>query len=203
MKTKWMSILLSMLLLFSLICFSSCKKSPPPALEDIYDDAVDLIERSYAINDILFGYGLPVWEWESSYAEIMRVYQTRPMYEAVTPYATVTTTARIKTLLSSVYSSSYVESLSSTLFDGYAYEEGAMSAQLKEDSNGLHQNRNYQELVTWQRIYDYSTMRVVDGDAQTAVIAVESYLENDMTRLTVELVLVLENGVWRLDTPTY
>ncbi len=203
MKLKCLSAVLALLLLFSLICFASCKRSPPPTLEEIYDDAVDLIERSYAVNDLLFGYGLPVWEWESTYAETMHIYSTRPLYEAVTPYATISTAARIKTLLSSVYSSAYVESLSATLFDGYAYEEGAMPAQLKEDDKGLHQHRTYAPLVTWQRIYDYSTMRVVDGDAQTAVIVMDSYLENDPTPLAVELVLVLENGTWRLDTPTY
>jgi hypothetical protein len=46
-------------------------------------------------------------------------------------------------------------------------------------------------------------MRVVGGDAQTAVIEIDSQLENEQTTLVVELVLVLENGEWRLDTPTY
>ena len=203
MKCKWSCALVALLLAFSLVCFNSCRRPPPPALEEIYDDAVDLIERSYAVNDILFGHGLPVWQWESAYAEINYVYQNRPLYETVIPYSTITTADRIKALLSSVYSAAYVESLSASLFDGYAYEEGVMPAQIREDADGLHQHREYIPLVTWQRIYDYSTMRVVGGDDRTAVILVNSYLENDPTPMEVELVLVLENGAWRLDTPTY
>jgi hypothetical protein len=46
-------------------------------------------------------------------------------------------------------------------------------------------------------------MRVVDGDTQTAVIELETHLENSTEVLVVQLVLVLEEDGWRLDTPTY
>jgi hypothetical protein len=78
-----------------------------------------------------------------------------------------------------------------------------MVAQIKEDALGLYQSRTYEPLVTNQRIYDYATMRVVTGDDRTAVIRLDSHLENETTTLIVELVLVLEDGEWRLDTPTY
>ena len=78
-----------------------------------------------------------------------------------------------------------------------------MPAQYNEDSTRQYQWKNYRPLVTKQRIYDYASMRVVGGDAQTAVIEIDSHLENEQTTLVVELVLVLENGEWRLDTPTY
>lgn len=203
MKMKCLSIVMAVLMLCSLVFFTGCRQSNPPALQDIYDVAVDLIEQSYAVNDILFGYGLSVWKYGSSYAETMSVYNGTPQYETTTPYSIPSTSGRIRAMLSSVYSTSYVESLTSTLFDGYAYEEGAMVAQYKEDSKGLHQYRFYESLVTWQRIYDYSTMRVVGGDERTAMIEIDSFLEHDKTVLTVQLVLVLEDSGWRLDTPTY
>ena len=203
MKIKCLSIVLMVLLLCSLVFFGGCQQSNPPALQDVYDVAVDLIEQSYAVNDILFGYGLSVWKYGSSYAETMSVYGSTPQYETTTPYSIPSTTGRIRTMLSAVYSTSYVESLTATLFDGYAYEEGAMVAQYKEDSKGLHQYRFYDPLVTWQRIYDYSTMRVIGGDEKTAMIEIDSHLEHDQTVLTVQLVLVLEDNGWRLDTPTY
>lgn len=202
MKAKYLCAVLA-LLLCVLAVATGCQQASPPALEEVYDAAVDLIERSYAVNDILFGYGLPVWKQGSSYAEVMSVYMGQIQYETTTPYSIPSTADRIRTMLSSVYSSSYVESLTATLFDGYAYEEGAMAAQLKEDSKGLHQYKHYTPLVTWQRIYDYSTMRVVGGDERTAILEIDSHLENEQTVLTVELVLVLEDDGWRLDTPTY
>jgi hypothetical protein len=78
-----------------------------------------------------------------------------------------------------------------------------MPAQYREDATRLYQWKNYEPLVTQQRIYDYASMRVVGGDSQTAVIEIDSHLENEQTTLVVELVLVWENGQWRLDTPTY
>ena len=141
MKAKYLCAVLALLLCILAVA-TGCQQVSPPALEEVYDAAVDLIERSYAVNDILFGYGLPVWKQGSSYAEVMSVYMGQIQYETTTPYSIPSTADRIRTMLSSVYSSSYVESLTATLFDGYAYEEGAMAAQLKEDSKGLHQYKH-------------------------------------------------------------
>jgi len=192
-----------MLVLVMLIALSACHRPQPPALENIYDVAVDLIERSYAVNDLVFGYGLPVWQADSEYAATHYMYNKTPIYENVTEYASVSTIAQIKTMMGKVYSADYLESLFSAMFDGYAYEEGVMAAQISEDAKGLYQHRSYSPLITNQRIYDYATMRIVSGDDRTAVIRLDSHLENETTTLPVELVLVLEDGEWKLDTPTY
>jgi hypothetical protein len=192
-----------LLAVLMLLLLGGCRRTKPPALEEIYDTAVELIERSYAVNDLVFGHGLPVWETESAYAELKHIYTKKPVYENVTAYASVVTVSQIKNIMAQVYSQDYLESLFATMFDGYAYEEGVMVAQIKEDALGLYQCRTYAPLVTNQRIYDYATMRVVTGDDRTAVIRLDSHLENETTTLVVELVLVLEDGEWRLDTPTY
>ncbi|MBR2621515.1 MAG: hypothetical protein IKC97_03995 [Clostridia bacterium] len=203
MTSKFMRVATGMLVLFMLVSLCACTRSKPPATEEIYDTAVELIESSYAVNDIVFGYGLPVWKAESEYAKLHYMYNKTPIYENVTEYTQVTTISQIKTLMAEVYSADYLESLFVTMFDGYAYEEGAMAAQIHEDAARLYQHRSYTPLITNQRIYDYSTMRIVDGDDQTAVIQLDSHLENEQTTLIVELVLVLEDGEWKLDTPTY
>ena len=194
----------ALLLIFVMLSMPvGCSRSKPPALEEIYDTAVALIEQSHAINDIVFGFGLPVWQIDSDYATLHNLYPTSTSYEYVSEYAAYRTTLDIKQAMAKVYSTGYLESLYVTLFDGYAYEEGVMAAQFWEDSQYLYQHKTYEPLVTQQRIYDYSTMRVVTGDAQTAVIALDTHLENDTEILTVQLVLVLESDGWRLDTPTY
>ena len=194
---------LCLVMLCILSALPACSKSQPPRLEDIYDEAVELIEKSFAINDLVFGYGLPVWHIGSEYAQMLYVYDKTPIFENVTEYATITTLTQMKQRMEAVYSSAYLESLYGSLFDGYAYEEGSMPAQYNEDSTRLYQWKNYKPLVTKQRIYDYASMRVVGGDARTAVLEIDSHLENEETTLVVELILVLENGQWRLDTPTY
>ena len=195
---------IALLLMFILLTLPiGCSRSAPPALEEIYDDAVSLIEQSHAVNDLVFGFGLPTWEMDSDYADLQNLYPTATSYEYVTNYTPYRTTLDIKQAMQAVNSTDYLESLNVTLFDGYAYEEGIMAAQFREDSQHLYQHKTYEPLVTWQRIYDYSTMRVVDGDAQTAVIELETHLENSTEVLVVQLVLVLEEDGWRLDTPTY
>jgi hypothetical protein len=194
----------ALLLIFTLLILPvGCSRSKPPALELIYDEAVALIEQSHAVNDIVFGYGLPAWAIDSDYAALRNLYPQATSYEYVSEYATCRTVLDIKQAMAKVYSAGYLDSLYTTLFDGYAYEEGIMAAQFHEDSQHLYQHKTYEPLVTWQRIYDYSTMRVVDGDAQTAVVEIESHLENDPEIVVVTLVLVLEENGWRLDTPTY
>ena len=47
-------------MLVMLVMLNGCRKSPPPALEDIYDEVVALIEASYDVNDVIFGKGLVV-----------------------------------------------------------------------------------------------------------------------------------------------
>ena len=205
-RTKSMFVRFSALLLVSLCLLTAlpaCAKSKPPRLEDIYDEAVELIENSFAVNDMVFGHGLPVWHYGSEYADMLHIYQKTPIFENVTEYATVATLESIKTRMAAVYSAAYTESLFAPLFDGYVYEEGSMPAQYREDATRLYQCKSYEPLVTQQRIYDYASMRVVGGDAETAIIEIDSHLENEQTTLIVELVLVLENGQWRLDTPTY
>jgi hypothetical protein len=205
-RTKSLFVRFSALLLVSLCLLTAlpaCAKSKPPRLEDIYDEAVELIEKSFAVNDMVFGHGLPVWHYGSEYADMLHIYQKTPIFENVTEYATVATLESIKTRMAAVYSAAYTESLFAPLFDGYVYEEGSMPAQYREDATRLYQWKSYEPLVTQQRIYDYASMRVVGGDAETAIIEIDSHLENEQTTLIVELVLVLENGQWRLDTPTY
>jgi hypothetical protein len=205
-RTKSLFVRFSALLLVSLCLLTAlpaCAKSKPPRLEDIYDEAVELIEKSFAVNDMVFGHGLPVWHYGSEYADMLHIYQKTPIFENVTEYATVATLESIKTRMAAVYSAAYTESLFAPLFDGYVYEEGSMPAQYREDATRLYQWKSYEPLVTQQRIYDYASMRVIGGDAETAIIEIDSHLENEQTTLIVELVLVLENGQWRLDTPTY
>ncbi len=196
-------VALLLLFLSILLCIlPSCSKHPP-ALEEIYDPAVALIEASFVINDIAFGQGLPVWALDSSYAVQMNIYHNRPNYVQITPYSDFQSVEQIKQRMEAVYSEDYVTSLYAPLFDGYAYEEGAMISQYHEDSTRMYQRRDYDPLLEGQRIYDYSTMRVVDGDKGYAVIAIDTHLEHEEKILTVELSLVLEENGWRLDTPTY
>ena len=200
------TLLLAVIMAGMLSAFSGCGRSQPPALEDIYDTVICLIEQSYAVNDVVFGHGLPVWAIGSEYAELQHMYSENDYadYQYVTEYAPFRSTEEIKTAMEAVYSSDYLESLYETMFDGMAYGDRVSRAQLYENDTWLYQSVDYRPLVTWQRIYDYASMRIVSPSSATYVtIEMDSYLEDGSGAQAVRLGFSLENSVWRLDTPTY
>ena len=55
MKIKCISLLLSLMMIFTAVLPLSSCAAKPPKLEDIYDRLVELIETSHEINVVLFG----------------------------------------------------------------------------------------------------------------------------------------------------
>ena len=205
MKRKLPCLILAAVL--ALASLASCaRRSAPPALEDIYDEVVSLVEASYAVNDVVFGHGLPVHAIGSEYAERVGLYRESDYadYEYVTDHSPYRSIAEIKEAMEAVYSEDYLASLYVGLFDGFATETGIVRAQYREDERGLCRSVDYTPLVTWQRIYDYASMRIVKPSSATYVtVELDSHLENETDVLPVRLALVLEDDGWRLDTPTY
>jgi hypothetical protein len=185
---------------------TGCRESDPPALEEIYDEAVALIEASYAVNDAIFGYGLPVWPIGDEHSHLAGVYRDSDSaaYERVTDRTPYLSAGELRDAMAAVYSSGYVESLSETLFDGFVMGSTVVRAQLYESEDGLYQRADREVLIPRQRIYDYATMRVVKpSNAHFVTIELESHLPGEQQTLTVRLSLLLESDGWRLDTPTY
>lgn len=205
MKRKLLSLALACLCLLSLLCGCG-SRSTPPELYEIYDEAVALIEASFAVNDALLGHGLPVYEIGSEYAELHKLYADSDFanYERVTPETPYRTIDDIKAAMAAVYSSDYCDSLYANLFDGFVSGSTLVRAQYREDAKGLYLVTDYTPLVTEQRIYDYATMRIIEPSSLDYVnLEIESYLPGQPERLSVTISLVLEEDGWRLDTPTY
>ncbi len=204
MKRTLLALLAALTLL--LTALTGCRESDPPALEDIYDEAVALIEASYAVNDAIFGYGLPVWPIDSELASLTGVYRDSDSaaYERVTDRTPYRSAGELRDAMAEVYSADYVASLSETLFDGFVMGSTVVRARLFEDEDGMYQSASHEPLVTQQRVYDYATMRVVKpSNAHFVTIELDSHLPGEQETLTVRLSLILEDGGWRLDTPTY
>lgn len=187
-----------------LTALAGCGQSDPPPLAEIYDETVALIEKSHAMNDLMFGYGLPVWKIDSDYAALNYLYGKDTKYEYVTEYAGYVSIDGIKEALEEVYSADYLTSLYETLFDGYMYGYGFKPAQIREDGSWLLQSADYEPLLKDRRTYDYASMRIVKPSSATYVtVELESYVKDSTEADTVRLGLILEDGHWRLDSPTY
>ena len=201
---RTLTVLIALLLCLGLL--TGCRESDPPALEEIYDEAVALIEASYAVNDAVFGYGLPVWSIDEEHSHLAGIYRDSDSaaYERVTDRTPYLSAGELREAMEAVYSADYVESLGETLFDGFVVGSTVVRAQLYESEDGLYQSADREVLIPRQRIYDYATMRVVKpSNAHFVTLAIESRLPGEQETLTVHLSLILEDDGWRLDTPTY
>ena len=205
MKRKLILLLLTMSMLLCPLSFAACSTQAPP-VEAIYDTVVDLIERSYAANDLLYGYGLPVIAIDSEWAELNFTYSENDYadYEYVSEYSPYLTANAIKAELESVYSADYLSTYYTSLFDGFIAGETLFRARYYEEDNWLYQSVDNEPLVTWQRIYDYSTMRITKPSrADYITVIIDTHLEGDDTILPVTISIVNQDGTWYLDSPTY
>ena len=152
------------------------------------------------------GYVEPVYEF---------YYDSEDMtdYDYVRDDEKYTSVAEIKALAEKVYSSEYLNSLYSSMFVGYVSADSSvsgLSARYMEyaDDDGnvrLMKSNEFDPFITEVRKYDFSTAKIIrPANAEYVTIEVDSYLpSNPDARLTVELSMILQNGVWMLDSATY
>ena len=205
MKFRFLCLCLALVLGLIPLSLSGCASDAPP-VEAIYDTVVDLIERSYAANDVLYGYGLPVVDIGSEYAELNYTYSANDYadYEYVSDQSPYFSVAAIQDMLESVYSKEFLESYYGAMFDGFISGDTVVRARYYETNDWLYQSVDMEPLVTWQRIYDYSTMRVIKpSSADYVTVEIDTHLEGEDTILPVKIAIVYERGAWYLDAPTY
>ena len=205
------SLFLVLLLPGSLVVSaSSCgSKGEPPALEEVYDRIVEVVDASHDVNVLLFGAGLPVYPRGDAEDELIHRYYSvaDDGRQFVTPYAKYRSISEMKTAISAVYSVNYRHSLYETLFTGYADSGVAatMPARFQEDERALYQSQHVSSLVKGVRVYDYASMEI-DEKASNATrirVAIPSYSESKPdVWTTVYLSFVFENGDWYLDSPS-
>ena len=173
--------------------------------------AVALIEESYKINEICFGDGLPAdfssTENGGEYVEGSLVYA---YVDEMCPYHS---TAELKDAISETYSSAYSEYLCTLLFTGLSVSVGGGEddsdkqnvayARYMDGDEGLEALlMDPDDIMSLERTYDTENITVVSQKNGRVEISVPSYLKGERD-IDVTLTLVLENGEWRLDTPTY
>ena len=67
------SVALVVAILVSVLVVNLVRKNRPPALEEIRDRAISLIDASFAINEILFGKGLPTYPRIYQFSDYVKV----------------------------------------------------------------------------------------------------------------------------------
>ncbi len=208
MKNRFIKLFITAILLLSALLMTvSCQvEGNPPELYEVKDRFVWLIEQSKEFNTLFFGAGLPKYERESLLAERKMIYgfDSPSGYDFIMENASFHSSSEIRASAERIFSEKYLSSVFETVFDGVMI--GANSAYLRffEDDKGFYQNSLALDYKLSERIYDYSSMKIISPSSANYVkISIESYSLSDQKESTVCLSFVYENGNWFLDSPTY
>lgn len=197
---KLIGIILFAVFVFSL---SSClsKEDRNEALNAI----PDLIEKSYEINEIYFGRGLPCAEYLGNDDDYLK-------YSEIADDSPYHTIPEIKKATEEVYCATYCEMLFKKAFEGTAVEIGegdSASQQIAEyaryvDYSGVLTVRllNEEEIITLDRTYDTEKAEITSYGDNYVMIKVPSF-KDGIADVDVELKVVKESDGWRLACPTY
>lgn len=208
MKNKIIKLfIIANLLLSVLITTVSCQvEGNPPELDEVKDRFVYLIEQSKEFNTLFFGAGLPDYERESLLAERKMIYGFgSPLgYDYVMENASFHSSSEIRASAERIFSEKYLSSVFETVFDGVMIDNDRAYLRFFEDDKGFYQNSSALDYKLSERIYDYSSMKIISPSSANYVnISIESYSLSDLKENTVCLSFVYENGNWFLDSPTY
>lgn len=206
MIRRYCTAILAFVLVLSLsLPMMSCA-SKAPDISEVKERFVYLIEESKELNVVFFGTGLPVYRRGDAISERKKVYFDDKLtgYDRVMENTDYLTIDEIKASAELVFSEDYLSDFYESAFDGIMTGSSSAYVRFYDDTEWLYQNVNATVFALSERIYDYSTMNIIDPSSDTYVnISVESYSLADPTRRTVYLSFVFENGNWFLDTPSY
>ena len=187
-----------------------------PELETVRGRFVELIEASYAINDIFFGAGLETYARDGEFAKEHRIYDELSAgydaYEIVTENAGYFDIDSIKEAAEKVYSADYLTGIYTMAFDGYADSSSGTVTTARYLMDGhrllryaMSEEDGFDFLDGKQRRYDFDSMKITRPSRATHVnLSIDSYLVGDEDNiLNVTLRFILVDGEWYLDSPTY
>lgn len=179
---------------------ASCAR--PYDESEIVAASAELIEASYEINTVFFGSGLPA---EESDDEVLRHLEISPD----SPYKTK---EEIKAATLAVYSPDYAEFLFEKAFVGFSVSVGdgdSVDADSIVDARYVEYGGRLvmlpldeEDVMKLDRTYDTSAVTVVSQKRGRATLSVPSFVDG-VPAEDITLTVVMTDGGWRLDTPTY
>ena len=193
------------IILFLTVCMvlpmlTSCSKAPEKS--EIQPRIEELLAASVEINDIFYGAGLPITDYnDGSY------------YSPVDENAKYQTQAELKAAAGKVYSSNYLRAIDKIMFEDFVEdEEDVTSPRYREVDGVLYGCMNSDNLIKMVREYDTSTINIIKpSNGKFVTFEINSYGYNlnfetqkqEISWQVITLQLVYEDSVWLLDSPTY
>jgi len=187
----------------TVLSLASCSSLPDISL--IKDRFIYLIEGSKELNVIFFGTGLPTFAREGAISDRLGIYYENKLmsYNTVEIHSPYKSASDIKAEAEKIFSEGYLDLIYESAFEGVV---GSGNTYLKfyELEGEIYQSADATDFGLSERIYDYSTMKVVKPSNNEYInITIESYTLDDPRVRSVALSFVFERGDWYLDGPTY
>lgn len=205
MKKAIISAMLVIAVILTAMCTVSCS-GKAPELEDVKERFIYLIENSKEINTVYFGSGLPVYERDNLLSDKKGVYynDTYTSHERVMELSRFLTVNEIKERSEEIYSTEYLEAMYETAFQGVMTGSSSAYMRFYESEDWLYQNLYATDFKLSERIYDYSSMKIVKpSNSEYINITIDTYTLEDKKVKNISLTFVYERGDWYLDSPTY
>ena len=194
------TVFLIALLLVATLAFTSCGCITDDEAKDIIRE---LLPKTYELNDILFGPGLPYEKVPGGTDALLYL----PVSEDA-PYRTEEE-LREATLL--VFSPDYAESIFELIFSGYSIEESESKSESKGvifaryfdgDDGILRVNVNFEPIVKKSRTYDLDTIEIISKNNRRIIAKVGSIVDGKAD-VTVKITFLNTDNGWRVDSATY
>lgn len=204
---KTVTVLLAAALAVASLALVSCEREYYTA-DELRGALEKLIPASSELNEIYFGVGLPTAadgeEAEEVDSDIVAL-----SYAPVLPEAKYHTEAELRAATLDVFSEDYAEFLFERSFTGLSIEYdsetvvGAIYARYIESDGILTKRVGLEdEALPLGRVYLLGGMTVERTKADYALVDVPTEIDGEEST-TVRLKLVMTEGGWRLDSPTY
>ncbi len=184
---KSLRFVLACVILFALVLpFASCERQDEAQSIEIVKD---LIERSYTLNVVYYGEGLPYDAQKQVEGEYYEVTEDAPF--RIRNDLIVETRA--------VFSEDIALGLLGAYLDGYSNMGVVVYARYLTGPDGyLTVYKDYKNVNDQITKYDTSSVQIIKNRKNKIVASVTSVDGGE----TIEVTLIYENDAWKLDTPT-
>ena len=163
-----------------------------------------LVQKSYEINDIFFGAGLPHEEYTEAVDDT--VYDVPPVNYVPVISEKYKSVSDLKDAAREVYTESYLEGVFDLTFNGMSDGNGNIIQYARyfenfTDNLKIRADVEKDNIVTGRK-YDVTTLKITDQESGYIFFTLESFIDGEPAG-TIDLSIKDEGAGWRLDSPTY
>ncbi len=172
--------------------------------EEIRDLYRDLLEKSYILNDVYYGDGLPFVNDPETMASLAGA-SSRFSYMPVDKSAPYQSEAAIREATEAVFSKTLCRHLFTLAFEGMSTEDEktvVFARYIEQDEILTVRIDLAEEALPLGRTYDFDSMQIEMENGTRITASFDTKMDGENS-VRVKITLVKEEKGWRLDSPTY